>query len=288
MPESLPPVLINNAGIADYPKGTSFGPRQLHDYEFVWIERGDCEWVTGSRTVACPPGTVILCQPETTDRFTWDSRQVTRHGFIHFEFLGRLDEFLPLFRRCQGGDVLRPLLRQAVWLAGQGSEWTDELAARALSQALDWYISGFFMHGAQGSPAGQHPVLSRALEALRRQGWTQSRRPPSVAEWASLSQVSRGHLARVCRQELDVSPLELLRLLRLEQGLELLTRSDLKVHAISDLCGFANPYHFSRSCKRAYGFSPREIRERTRVGERRPPSPVPGLRRIWQQFSMTQ
>ena len=284
MSMNIPEIRINSTGLADYPMGTSFGPRELHDFEFVWIERGDCQWISGGKTLSCPPGTVILCQPGMRDRFVWDRQQTTRHGYVHFEFLDGLDEPLPLFRHCQGGDVLRPMLRHTVWLADQDTPLTDQLAAQALRQALGWYKSGFFMHGGQPLAEEQHPVLSRALGVLKDRWRNGPKKPPGVAEWAAMSGVSRGHLARVCKRQLDVSPGELLRLLRLEHGLLMLTRSDLKIQSISALCGFASPFHFSRCCKEAYGFSPREIRDRSNAGDDRPPSPVSGIRSIWQQL----
>lgn len=285
---NIPGIKINSAGLADYPGGTSLGPRELHDFEIVWIERGDCQWISSGKTLPCPPGTVILCQPGIRDRFVWDRRRTTRHGYIHFEFLDGLDEFLPVFRSCKGDDVLRPMLRHAVWLAGQDTPGTDQLATRALRQALGWYRSGFFMHGGRPSTQEQHPVLSRALGVLKDRWRDEPKRPPSVAEWAASSGVSRGHLARVCKQHFGVSPGELLRLLRLEHGLQLLVRSNLKVQSISALCGFATPFHFSRCCKEAYGLSPREIRAQSNAGDGRPQSPVSGIRHIWQQLNELQ
>ena len=85
---------------------------------------------------------------------------------------------------------------------------------------------------------------------------------------------------------MGTGPGELLRLFRLERGLLLLTRSDLKVQAVAELCGFASPFHFSRCCKQAYGLSPREIRQAAADGRGRPTGPVPGVRRIVQQQLM--
>ncbi len=280
---AIPRVSINSCGLADYPPGTRFGPRLLNDYEFVWIERGRCERRAQGGTLSCPPGTVVLCQPGTEDIFDWDPGQTTRHGYVHFEFRDPVEVFLPLYRRVTGSNVLLPLLRQVVWLVGQETSWTDALANKALKQALHWFVWGFYTHDGTLTPREQPPVLTRAIAALRSRWEESMSETMTVAELADAAGVSRGHLARVCKQHLLVSPQALLRYLRLERGLLMLTRSELKVQAIAEHCGFTSPFHFSRCCKEAYGLSPREIRAAARAGSGRPPAPVPGLRRLYQQ-----
>lgn len=280
----IPDLRIKFFGIADYPPGASLGPRLLHDFEIVWIERGDCRWELGNSIRECPVGTVVLCRPGSVDKFIWDPVSVTRHGYLHFEFLEEVDESLPVMRSCQSNDVLRPLLRHAVWLASQNDANSSELASRALRQALSWFASGHISQSALVATDNQHPVLLRALRYLQQRWGDGPRVPPTVAEWASEIGVSRGHLARVCNEQFGVAPQELLRHLRLDHGLMLLARSNLKVQLISELCGFASPFHFSRCFKQAYEKSPRDLRKHIRAGGDLPLSPVPGLRRVVQQL----
>lgn len=283
----LPEPHINGSGVTDYPRGTSLGPRVLQDYEFVWIERGDCIWRVDGNTVACPPGTVVLCKPGMRDQFHWDAQRITRHGYIHFEIPDPSNYFLPLFRRADGADVLRPLLRQAAWLAEQESDWLQAHAIEALRQALYWFIQGFFGRDDSGRPRETPAALTRVFEVLHR-AWSKDLSTPlSVSELAERAGISRGHLARLCRQELGITPRALLRLLRLEHALLLLTRSDLKVQSVSELCGFANPFHFSRCCTQAYGQSPSAIRDAATRGAGRPPSAAPGIRRLYQRYIAT-
>jgi AraC family transcriptional regulator len=280
----IPDLRIKIFGIADYPPGASLGPRQIPDFEIVWIERGDCRWELDDTTYECPAGTVVLCRPGSVDKFIWDPVSMTRHGYLHFEFLEELSEPLPVTRSCQSNDVLRPLLRHAVWLASLSDASSSDLASLALRQALSWFASGHISQSGLVATDNQHPVLLRALRNLQQRWGDGPKVPPTVAEWAAEIGVSRGHLARVCNGQFGVAPQELLRHLRLDHGLMLLARSDLKVQLISELCGFASPFHYSRCCKQVYGYSPRALRQQMMAGGSVPESPVPGLRRIVQQL----
>lgn len=278
----IPSLRINDFGLADYPSGGVLGPRTMPDYEILWIERGECRWEFDGESHPCPPGSVLMCTPGMRDTWRWDPAQMTRHGYVHFEFLRESDLSFPHRRDCRTDDVLRPLLRHTIWLAGQGGERTDALAATALRQALGWYLTG---HIAQGTPPNErefHPVLARALRALRHRWEDGPKIPPTVRQWAVDSGVSRGHFARVLRRELGITPRQLLRYLRLDYSLGWLSRTNLKVAQISEMCGFQNQFHFSRSFKETYGHSPREMRKHLRAGGDKPLSAVLGMRRMTQ------
>ncbi len=278
----LPALHINDCGLADYPPGGSLGPRMLPDHEIVWIERGECRWEFSGRAEICPPGSVLLCPPGMRDTWIWDPARITRHGYVHFDFATPVDIDWPLRRECSGHDVLRPLLRHTVWLASLGGNENDALAAESLRQSLTWFLTGHVSQIGLPATGELHPVILRALRVLRRYWGDGPKHPPPISEWARDTGVSRGHLARVCRQELDVTAQELLRYLRLDHGLLLLGRTNMKINAISEACGFQSQFHFSRCFSEAYGFSPRETRKQLRGGSDKPLSKVIGLRRLMQ------
>ncbi len=278
----IPPLRINDCGLADYPSGGRLGPRTLPDHEIIWIERGECRWEFDGRVENCPPGSVLLCPPGMRDTWIWDPDRITRHGFVHFDLVLRADIEWPLRRDCSGYDVLRPLLRHTVWLASLGGSENDLLAAESLRQAITWYVSGRVSQSERPITGDVHPIILRALRTLRRRWGDGPKRPPPVSDWARDTGVSRGHLARVCRQELDVTPQELLRYLRLDHGLLLLGRTNMKINEISEVCGFQSQFHFSRCFSQAYGSSPREVRKQLREGSDKPLSKVIGLRRLMQ------
>ncbi len=279
---SMPPLRINDCGLADYPSGGRLGPRRLGDHEILWVERGECRWEFDGRVEICRPGSVLLCPPGMRDVWVWDPIQTTRHGYVHFDFVEPFDSELPRRRNCSADDVLRPLLRHTVSLAGRGDDESEALAIIALTQALTWYASGHLSPGSDFSSTDVHPVILRALRVLGRSWGDGPKYPPPIDRWAREAGVSRGHFSRVCRKQLGVTPQELLRHLRLDHGLLLLARTDLKVAEISAMCGFQNQFHFSRCCREAYGHSPRELRKQMLAGGDAPLSKVIGLRRLLQ------
>ncbi len=278
----VPPLRINDCGLVDYPCGGVLGPRTMPDFEIVWIERGECHWEFDGESHPCSAGSVALCTPGMRDTWRWDPARMTRHGYVHFEILGESELRFPHLRDCRGDDILRPLLRHTIWLAGLGSDFTDALAATALRQALSWFLAGHVARTASSTEQDLHPVVMRALRALRNRWGDGYKIPPSIRQWAADSGVSRGHLSRVVRKELGITPQQLLRYLRLDYSLGWLSRTNLKISQISEMSGFRNQFHFSRSFKETYGHGPREMRKRLREGGDKPLSAVIGMRRMIQ------
>ncbi len=277
---SLPAVTINDCGLADYPAGGRLGPRLLGDFEILWIERGECRWEFAGRVEICRPGSVLLCSPGMRDSWIWDPDRTTRHGFVHFDLSAASNLELPRRRECPANDVLRPLLRHCVSLARQDDPESEQLAAGALAQSLIWFASGRLAPANDMESIDVHPVILRSLRVLKKYWGTGPKAPPSIDDWARDTGVSRGHFSRICREELGVTPLELLRHLRLDHGLLLLARTNLKIADISIACGFKNQFHFSRCCRQAYGASPRELRQQLLAGSDKPLCKVVGLRRL--------
>ncbi len=120
--------------------------------------------------------------------------------------------------------------------------------------------------GAQDVDAPQGTVL------LGRPGVTDffqwdARRPTQTASAAC---VTPEHLCRLFRVHVGCSPMETLALARLDRALALLTRANYSVSEVAELCGYANPFHFSRRFAKGYGVSPTAARQAARAG-----GPVP-------------
>jgi len=144
-------------------------------------------------------------------------------------------------------------------------------------------------HGLWAGSVGEefHPRIERVLAHLAER-WRGGRLDaPGSDELAAVAGVTRAHLGRLCRAAFGCSPQELLRGLRLDRAALLLARTDLRIATIAERCGFACPYHFSRSFRARAGCAPRAYRERLRAGgERGLPTPNRVRRvaqRIWER-----
>lgn len=271
-------------GLAVYPAGSSFGPRRLGDWEFVWIVEGEAEWTVDGVAHPAPPGTVTLARPGMVDGYRWDQRRDSRHGFVHFS-LGLEGvrcpppESWPLLRRCDADSVVQPLLKSCIRALDERGPGWRELACGALRHALLAFVAG------GGAVAGDEPptppaAVARALVRLREawdgsEAWT----PLSISALARAAGVSREHLARAFQRHFGTSPRAAQLALRLDRAAHLLARTDLTVNEVGRLAGFADQFHFSRRFSAAYGASPRAFRKRIAAGA---PLPQHPLVRVWQ------
>ena len=97
------------------------------------------------------------------------------------------------------------------------------------------------------APAADEPgtptAVEQALEWLTRTLEREPDRPISLAELAAAAAVTPKHLCRLFAGSLGRSPMQTVRLMRLERSLLLLARSNLTVREVAGLAGFASPYH---------------------------------------------
>jgi AraC family transcriptional regulator len=85
-------------------------------------------------------------------------------------------------------------------------------------------------------------------------------RTVGLSELASLANLSRFHLLRAFKKSLGVTPYKYITEQRVERAKELLSRTDMPIAAISDLCGFGAFAHFSATFRRMTGSTPTQFR----------------------------
>jgi AraC family transcriptional regulator len=260
-------------GLATYPPGATFGPRAMKDFEFVWLIEGDAQYRWGDQTALAPEGSMVLCRPGATDFFQWDQRRRTRHGYFHFHIPEiphdwPAQQHWPLVRETAEGDVLRPLFRHLLTWGNAGDPTVRALTIKLMLTA--------FVRGQHASGEVPRETLRAPVETSIAFIQSTLDNNPATAidldDLAAAAMVSREHLCRLFAAATGRSPIETVRLARLDRVAVLLSRSNYSVKEIAEICGFANPFHLSRAVRRAFGRSPRELRRRIQEGDIPPTS----------------
>lgn len=259
--------------VATYLPGATFGPRQMRDWEFVWMIEGDARYGWNKTTLDAPEGSIVLCRPGGTDWFEWDKHRRTRHAYFHFHIdsiPGNWPAVVswPLVRRPREGDLLRAIFR---FLLTPARTPTPVLQL-AVMQMLGAFVFGEYDCGDIPRESLPAPV-DLALRYLKRTLDDDASASISLSDLAAAAEVTPEHLCRVFRAATGHSPSATVRLARLDRAAVLLARSNYSIGDIATMCGFASQFHFARRFKEAFGESARELRQRLDRGEV-PPVPL--------------
>jgi len=84
--------------------------------------------------------------------------------------------------------------------------------------------------------------------------------PLSLAQLASLANVSPRQLNRLFREKLAITTMEFYRNLRLDKARNLLVKTPLATTEIALMTGFSSSAHFSQSFRQKFGKTPSSVR----------------------------
>jgi AraC-like DNA-binding protein len=253
-------VALGDVGSAVYQPGSAVGPRDMSQFQLVWILRGSADWSTSGVTRTLRPGQLVLVQPGTRDHWQWDRSDPTTHGYVYFTLPGSWRPTpgdWPVQRLIGEDDPIPSALRYLLRL-----DPTSE-HDRAIAAELIRFVLVVFTHASVlGDRDGLPPALEAAVDHVYR-AWTPSgiARPVGLAELARAASLSSGQLSRIFRKRFGVAPVTAFELLRLSRAATLLSQSDLPVTAIARSCGFADAGHFSHRFRRTYGSPPGRYRQ---------------------------
>jgi len=241
-----------------YEPGGSCGPRVQRDFELILIHSGEGQ-VTLNNKVVRPmkTGTVSLFIPGNHDYFEYAADTETHHSWCTVR-----PKFMPKKLRkdlCQplvsvpSSSLFRALFDEALKL----KPLPNNLLA-TLIEHLAFSAFAEFVHTSSkknraliGDPAvnaflrhvGDHFAEENCLQAARLSAG-----------------VSRNTLLNKFHQYMQTTPAHYLWKVRVERGVSMLAETGQTVAEIAYLCGFKNPFHFSRLLKQQTGRSPKEIR----------------------------
>ena len=137
--------------VADYAPGADFGPRELRDFEFVWMLRGSAIWTVREGPSGPPedfalrPGTLALARAGAIDSYHWDDGMSSTHAYVHFGMeLDRLGPTAgwPATRSMTASPVLGGICDYLLQLATTPSQRARERSDQLLGLLLDLFLNG--------------------------------------------------------------------------------------------------------------------------------------------------
>ncbi|MFZ4773971.1 MAG: AraC family transcriptional regulator [Terrimicrobiaceae bacterium] len=232
-------------------------------YEAILVEKGLYLCGLNQAELVLQAGEVLMIKPG--DRHADHLRKGQRHYVLHFSLESTGGARVPeLFAAG-----VRPGQQIARGSFARDTHLLEEIQREARGRAdhaaavQDGLLTALFWRWIRALPA---EALSREWRLLptaeaRREEITgvlkrHQRDNRSVAELARELGVSPRQLTTQCRTLLGAPPARLLLDLKLREAEAMLRHQSLRVSEVSDALGFANPFHFSRVCSRAWGHAP--------------------------------
>jgi len=251
---------------ADYPPGALFARQGLGDWELVWLLRGSARWERAGQREVLGPGDVLLIAPGGPEHFQWDPRLSTRHGFAHFlpQPPGALRPHLGRHWTARGGGVVGSLcgyLGELIAGAGPADDRASEVVGLLASILVEGPQPG------SASQTGLPAVIDDLARSVGRLWASRGVGPVSLDELTAYASCSRRHLCRLFATYLGEGPVATFDRLRLSRVAVVLAHTDLSVAAAAAACGYANPFHLSRSFRLSYGVAPRAYRQLAKRGQ---------------------
>ena len=118
------------------------------------------------------------------------------------------------------------------------------------------------LHRLVSDLAPSSAILSPALKYLEEKCFSSDL---SISTLANVCNISEVYFRKLFIQQYGISPKQYIIDVRIEKARQLLTDGRLKIGAVSEECGFTNPYHFSRQFKNKTGLTPTEYMKQNKI-----------------------
>lgn len=241
-----------------YEPGGSCGPRVQRDFELIMLHSGDCQVTLNNKMVHyMKSGTVSLFIPGNHNYFQYSENMESHHSWctISPKFIPdnlRSDLRNPLVS-VPGSGLLRSLIDGALKLKPMPNNPLDTLIEHLALCAFDE-----FLH--ISSRKDRELIGDPAVNAFLRYVGDHFAEEDCLEKARLASKVSRNTLLYKFHQQMQTTPAHYLWKFRVERGVSMLIETGQTTAEIAYLCGFKNPYHFSRMLKQQTGRPPKEIR----------------------------
>lgn len=255
-----------NAGIVCYRPGATLGPRVQRDYELVLVHTGIAVVFVDGLQREILAGHAGLLLPGRTELFRFAADRETRHSWV------ALPEHLLDPSTQQGLNEATACLPLSSAML-DCAELAREVAAVDLTQdvpalaavaraALVLYLVE--QRRTITAKVLEHPIIHRAREIAREQ----ARQGLGPGDLANAIGLSREHLARLFRRDLNMTPGAFLREERVRYAVQLLEQTGLPIGEVARQAGFISTQHFARLVRAGTGLSPTDVRSRAWTAQR--------------------
>jgi AraC-like DNA-binding protein len=210
------------------------------------------------------PGTAVLLSPDHLENFRFARETESRHSWCAIQVGAVPPALQKQVREARGPAPFTGAMASLHELAlggtreEEGNEYLENRYALHLGLAMFCDFTLAVQAGGARSRAGED-VIARVTKFISRE----LARPLALSDLARAGGVSNQHLLKLFRDRKMETPTRLLYAKRLEAARDWLAHTGLSIGEISDRCGFANAFHFSRKFRQAHGISPRAWRVKT-------------------------
>ena len=235
------------------PNRSSWGPRVITDFEFIYIAMGRGYYKeTEDSILTVSQNETLLIPPGIEHSFFCDTREATTISCIHFSFEPAPIGFQATVYPGTTDAETHNLFRKSALEFTRKDLFAKEILNCLISEIWHRLVRAQLQSGfASKEPA----KLSHAKQYMERS----FRNPISRKEVAQYLDITPEHLNYLFKHHETVTPVEYLTRLRLRAAKELLLAADQNISEVAYQTGFNDPLYFSRIFKREFGIPPRQF-----------------------------
>ena len=148
-------------------------------------------------------------------------------------------------------ELFRSLLRQL-------AEYFTDASLSYLNYSI-WHLLGIYsLHESfSESGANRHQGIQDVISYMK----DHVAEHLTLQELAAYADLSVSRFSQLFKEQTGHSPVDFYIRLKIQRAGQLLTSTSLKIQDIASLCGWDNPYYFSRAFSKITGHAPREYRK---------------------------
>ena len=255
-PERTPGALtVVSAGVQRCQPGHSWGPGVRDHYLLHYVVRGEGILIGREQTHALGAGDLFLAAPDETifyradDVHPWEYRWTGFYGSEAGMLLGQTD-FADGRLVLHGASMQIADEMTAIYEAGGNRPEQNAFMTGGMYRLLGILIRDRTLRPTHPSSES----VNRAVEFIQG-NYALSISVEDIARHVGLS---RSRLYRLFREQLRLSPVDVLTQVRMRQACMLLRRRSMSIKAVAASVGYEDQLYFSRRFREIVGMSPRE------------------------------